>query len=108
MRTFEIMPRDPSAKGLNFQSSIYEPIGNGHNLICEVYLTEEAEYIKQALNGYDPLVKAAQSDIYAFDRIVAIANEIRDGLISEKSGLDLILDFASDPSTRAAIAKARS
>jgi hypothetical protein len=60
MRQFEIMPRDPNAKGLNFQSSIYEPVdgGRAHNLICEVYLTEEAEHIKRCLNSHADLLEA--------------------------------------------------
>jgi hypothetical protein len=52
------MPRDPEAKGLEFQSSIYEPRGHAHNLICEVYLTEEAEYINRCLNSHADLLEA--------------------------------------------------
>lgn len=57
-RTFEIMLCDPNAKGLNFQAGIYEPLGGAHNLICEVYTTSEAEYIKHRLNTYDELLAA--------------------------------------------------
>jgi hypothetical protein len=70
MRTFEIMPRDPEAKGLEFQSSVYEPVDNYHNLICEVYVTAEAENIKRALNSHAELVQAcevAQALIRSFD-----------------------------------------
>lgn len=63
-RTFEIMPRNPDAKGLEFQSSIYELMRHGHNLICEVYITEEAENIKRALNAYPDLLSMC-SDLHA-------------------------------------------
>ena len=73
-RTFEIMPRDPIAKGLQFQSSIYEPIFNGraHNLICEVYIANEAEYIKHRLNTYDDLLASCEMAMLAFEKNAAI------------------------------------
>lgn len=57
-RTFEIMPRKADAEFPEFQSSIYEPVGGLHNLICEVYVDSEAEYIKRCLNGHDDLLAA--------------------------------------------------
>jgi hypothetical protein len=70
-RQFEIMPRNPEAKGLEFQSSIYEPLPGCHNLICEVYVTAEAENIKRALNSQPDLLQAcevAQALIQSFDK----------------------------------------
>lgn len=71
MRQFEIMPRNPEAKGLEFQSSIYELVygGQAHNLICEVYVTAEAENIKRALNSHDELLAACEA------LVTAAANE---------------------------------
>jgi hypothetical protein len=42
MEIYEIMPRNPQAKGLEFQAGIYVPTGGGHMLIAEVYDTASA------------------------------------------------------------------
>src|SRR5688500_5635231 len=34
---FDIMPRNPHAKGLKFQAGLYSPRGGGHSLIGEFY-----------------------------------------------------------------------
>jgi hypothetical protein len=52
------------------------------------------------------LIKAAKADLYAFDRIVALVNEARDGTCNIDSALDLIMDFASMPAAREILAKA--
>lgn len=45
------MPRNPESSGLEFQSSVYQLRRGAHNLICEVYITEEAERIASLLNA---------------------------------------------------------
>lgn len=42
---FEIMPRNPQAKGLEFQAGVYYPTGGMHRLIAEAYLTIDAIFI---------------------------------------------------------------
>lgn len=76
--TFKVMPRNPAAQGLEFQSSVYEDLGGAHNLICEVYVTSWAEKIAAALNERETqaqrikaLETAADGVLEVWDRIEA-------------------------------------
>lgn len=108
-RTFEIMPRNPEAKGLGFQSSIYEPKAAHHNLICEVYRTEEAEYIKACLNANEDIYADYAAERIRADELWDIAHALHAALsrlLDSQRGLNLAEWQAATAQGREALAKA--
>lgn len=64
---FEIMPRDPQAKGLEFQASVYYPTGGMHRLIAEAYLTIDAIFIADMMTViFSPQLVAMGPEFDAF------------------------------------------
>ncbi len=47
---YYVMPRNPAASGLEFQSSVYRLWDYCHEMICETYTMQGAELIAKALN----------------------------------------------------------
>jgi len=62
--------------------------------------------LKKAQAERDELLTAAASDLHAFERIVQLVDDIRNGSDLHNM-LDLIFDLASMPAAAGAVAKAR-